>query len=461
MDTRLRLSAIAAAIAMGFQGGAHAQTNKELAAEVKQLRSELLELRGELQKMKQAAVVQPAPAAVAATPASTPVAPVAPSAPAPAAAQAPAPMVASTPQLTSTGEPLAGDSTQRVSLFGYGEMAYSRPRNDASAASATLTRGVLGWAYQFNERTRFAAELEIENAVASSSDRGEVALEQFYVERDLTNSISAKAGLFLLPVGYLNETHEPTRYYGVFRNFIETAIIPTTWRELGAGFRGTTDFGLRWDAGATTSFDLTKWDPTSNEGRDSPLASIHQEGQLAKARNIGLYGALNYNGIPGFNVGASVFDGGVGQKQPGFAAPDAKVTLGEAHVRWQPGRWDLAALAATGKFSNVEALNATFAGQPTPVPNRFGGWYVQSAYRLWSQGEYAITPFARYERYNTANSYAGLAPGLAPAIQPDTRVWTLGASFFVTPQVVFKADYQRFLSDSSLDRFNLGLGLTF
>jgi hypothetical protein len=431
MDVK-RLGSVAAAIALGFQGSAHAQTNEELSAEVKALRAELSELRGELQKMKQA----PADASAVAP------------------AQTSAPVLPGAPQSS-------GDGGQRLSLFGYGEMGYSRPRSDPSGSSATLTRGVLGWAHAFNERTRFAAELEIENAVASSSDKGEVALEQFYVERDLSNAVSAKAGLFLMPVGILNETHEPTQYDGVNRNFIETAIIPSTWRELGIGFRGTTDIGLRWDAGLTTSFDLTKWDPASSDGRESPLGAIHQEGQLAKARDPGLYGALNYNGIPGFNIGASIFNGGVGQKQPGFASPDASVTLGEAHMRWQPGKWDFSALVAAGRFANVDSLNATFAGQLAPVPSRFGGWYVQSAYRLWSRGDYAITPFVRYERYNTASAYAGLAQGLAPAIQPDTRVWTLGASFFLTPQVVFKADYQRFLNDSSLDRFNLGLGLNF
>jgi len=451
-DSR-RLSPIAAAIAMAFHLSAGAQTNEELATQVQQLRAELQELRGELQRLKQPIPAAPTESAAAAAAGTAPAGPNA------VASAAPAPIAA--PELTASGQPVPGDTGQRLSLFGYGEIAYSRPRNDAANTTATVTRGVLGWAYRFNDSTRMAAELEVENAVVSASDRGEVALEQFYVEHDLSSYMTARAGLFLLPVGYLNEVHEPTRYYGVHRNFIETAIIPTTWRELGAGLRGTTDFGLRWDAGAVTSFDLTKWDPASEEGRASPLFSIHQEGQFAKARDIAGYGALNYNGIPGFNVGGSVFGGGVGQKQPGFAAPDAKVTLTEAHIRWLPGKWDLQALAATGHFSNVAALNATFVGQPTPVPDRFSGWYTQAAYRLWQQGDYAITPFVRYERLNTARSYSGLPLGLAPEIQPDTRVWTLGASFFLTPQVVFKADYQRFLNNSSLDSFNLGLGFNF
>lgn len=451
-----RCSALALATLV-LTGTAQAQTQAptalpEVLAELRQLREELKQVRAELDSVKQQQAqpgqgAAPAGAGAWAGYGGTAVNTGAPTATAVAAA-APAPEPA-----RAVDNPL--------SFFGYAEMNYNRPRNNASGATATLRRGVLGFAYRFNERTRMAAELEVENAVVSASDQGEVEFEQMYIEHDLSDSLSAKAGLFLMPVGYLNETHEPTRYFGVNRNLVETAIIPSTWREMGLGLRGTTAGGLRWDAGMVTSFDLSKWDATSSEGRDSPLGAIHQEGQLAKARNAAFYGALNYNGIPGFNVGGSVFNGGVGQKQTSFAAPNASLTLAELHTRWQPGRWDLSALAAQGRFSDISSLNATFAGQATPVPSRFGGWYAQAAYRIWSQGEYAAVPFARYERLNTASAYTGLPVGLSPSILPDVRVMTVGTSFYLNPQVVLKADFQRYLSDKSLDMFNLGVGFHF
>jgi hypothetical protein len=437
-----RVALAPVALAAMFACGAQAQTSDDVATQMRQLRDEVRQLKAELEAVKrqqQSAV--PAPAAAA-----------------PATGWNAQPAAAQAAPAAATAD---GNAGQGVSLFGYGELNYTRPRHDAAATTATAARGVLGFGYRFNERTRMAAEIEIENAVVSADDQGEVAFEQLYVEHDLSDRISAKAGLFLMPVGILNEVHEPTRYYGVFRNFVETAIIPTTWRELGLGLHGTTTTGLRWDAGVATGFDLTKWDPTSDEGRESPLGSIHQEGQLARARTLAGYGALNYNGIPGLNLGGSLYHGGAGQKQPGFAGTDATVTLSEVHARWQPGRWDLSALVASGSFNNVEALNATFAGQPTPVPDRFGGWYAQAAYRVWQSGEYSLSPFARYERFNTAKGYSGIPDGLAPAVEPDTRVWTAGASFYLSPQVVIKGDLQRFASDRSRDRFNLGVGFHF
>ena len=109
----------------------------------------------------------------------------------------------------------------------------------------------------------------------------------------------------------------------------------------------------------------------------------------------------------------------------------------------------------------MDALNATFAGQPSPIPARFGGWYAQAAYKLWQADERALWPFARYERFNTAQRFAGLPVGLAPDPQADTRVLTVGANYYLHPQVVLKADYQRFLSDSLRDRLNLGVGFHF
>ena len=121
-------------------------------------------------------------------------------------------------------------------------------------------------------------------------------------------------------MGYLNETHEPTRYHGVTRNQVETAIIPSTWRELGVGVQGRTLGGWRYNTGLVTGFDLNKW-PTASEGqaqtRESPLAAIHQEGQQAKSAALAYYGAVNYDGHPGVNVGGGFFQGGINFGQQG------------------------------------------------------------------------------------------------------------------------------------------------
>src|SRR5438309_7235916 len=157
-----------------------------------------------------------------------------------------------------------------------------------------------------------------------------------------------------MPFGLLNENHEPTAYYGVYRNFVETAIIPSTWRESGIQIVGNYDNGLTAQAGVTTGFDLNKWDATSSEGAESPLGSIHQELQLANARDLSVFGALNWRGVPGLLLGGSVFTGGATHGQSPVAA---RVGLWDLHARYTPGRWDFAGVYSRGTISNTAALN--------------------------------------------------------------------------------------------------------
>ena len=372
-----------------------------------------------------------------------------------------APAVATASALPNSAAPTAPPAAQGPStvLTGYGELNYNRPTRASDKTQLDLRRFVFGLQHRINERTKLVTELEVEHAVTSSSDPGEVAVEQAYIEHQLSPTLAARGGLFLMPAGLLNETHEPTAFYGVERNFVETAIIPTTWREAGAQLVANLDNGLTLQGGFSTSFDMTKWDAASMDGKESPLGSIHQEAALAKARNFGLFGAANWRGVPGLLVGASLFSGNVSHKQAGYQS--MRVTLGDVHARWTPGRWDLSALYARGQISNTQQLNATLMGNPTLVPKRFDGWYLQGAYKLWQKGDYAFSPFVRYESFNTARAFAYLGPGVTPDAARTERVATLGANFWITPSVVIKADYQRFKVNRDADRFNIGLGWSF
>ena len=303
------------------------------------------------------------------------------------------------------------------------------------------------------------SELEVEHAIASADDAGEVEVEQAWIERQLSGSTYAKLGLFLIPSGMLNESHEPTRYYGVFRNFVETAIIPSTWRELGVSVEGNTASGLRWDVGLTTGNDLSKWDAGSEEGLESPLGAIHQEGQLARAGDLSGFIAANYTGIPGLRLGASLVSGDISQGQPGFH--DNRLTLWDAHARWTPGAWDLSALYARGHITNTAAVNLTLVGNPVLIPEDFYGWYAQAAYVATLPNQWTLAPFARFERVNTASGYAFIGAGLTPDPLQAEEVATFGFNLNFAPGVVVKIDYQSFDRDSANDRLDLGLGYAF
>jgi Phosphate-selective porin O and P len=377
-----------------------------------------------------------------------------------------------------------------VHLWGYGEVYFTRPSRDPSKSQADLARAVFGIGYSFDSRTEFNSEYEVEHAVSSADDAGEFEVEQFYVDRQLNHAVTLRAGLFLMPFGLLNEHHEPTNFYGVQRNFVETLIIPSTWREGGFNLHGDTELGFSWNAGLTTGFDLGKWDfapefPLYSTALDlentgsAPLQSTHQELSLANAHHLSQYVALGYYGVPGLNVGAAISTGKAVTVPAPPNAPilgDQRVTLWEAHARWTPAKFDLSALYAHGSISNLASANASNPGSPNPIPSAFYGYYAQAAYGLWEHGDYRLAPFVRWERYNMGSRYAGTdGPAIPSGLVPlsgtpgdygywphsQDRVWSVGANFYTTPHLVFKADYQWFNLNSDFNRFDLGMGLNF
>ena len=382
-------------------------------------------------------------------------------------------------QVAASAKPEGGISPN-LSLWGYGEIYYTHPVHQPQDTTADLARAVFGIGYRFDDRTVFNSEFEVEHAVASSSDQGEFEVEQFYIDHTLAPWVSVKGGLFLMPFGLLNEHHEPTNYYGVQRNFVETLIIPSTWREGGFAFHGDTDIGLTWDTGLTTGVNLANWTPNpedplyrtalqlENSGA-APLQASHQELQLANAQHLFEYGSLNYKGVPGLLVGAAI---STGTSKASAQTPDQRVTLWETHARWTPGAADLSAVYARGSITGTGPYNTLNAGGSNPMPSKFYGYYLQGAYSVWQHNGYRLAPFVRWERYDMGAGYEGIAPGFSPVPtglasdgrpwpQPYDRVWTYGANFYLNPHVVLKADYQSYQTNSDFTRFDLGLGLNF
>ncbi|HZC87086.1 MAG TPA: porin, partial [Steroidobacteraceae bacterium] len=426
-------------------------------------------------------------AAVAVPPASsvTPNAAALPNAP-------PAPNASALPDVSAppAGGNLVNELGSGLRLWGYGEIYYTHPTREPQESQFDLARAVFGIGYRFDERTEFNSEYEIEHAVASASDAGEFEVEQFYIDRRLNDAVTVRAGLFLMPFGFINEHHEPTNFYGVQRNFVETLIIPSTWREGGFNLHGDTPAGFGWNVGLTSGFDFSRWNfapefpPYRNAleleaSNIAPLQATHQEAALANAQRLSQYVALGYYGFPGVTLGAAVSTGKAVPVPAASGAPtsgDPRVTLWEAHARWTPSRWDLAAIYSRGTVSNSAAANAANPGSPNPIPAAFYGYYLQGAYALWESADYRLNPFVRFERYNMGASYEG-TPG--PAIptgevplsaapghyglwpQNHDRVWTAGANFFLGPHVVLKGDYQWFEVNRGFNRFDLGLGVSF
>ena len=345
----------------------------------------------------------------------------------------------------------AASSAPATTLGSYGEINVNRATSSNGSSQADLRRAVLLLGHRFDDRISLYSEFEIEHAVTSSTDAGEFEVEQAFVDMRLGQSTSVKAGLFLIPLGILNESHEPTAYHGVERNQVETRIIPTTWREGGVGLHGEIVPGVSYDTGLTTTFDAGKFSDPGN-----PLQGMHQELQLAKTNNAAWYGALWYR-RPGLTLGTGIYTADTGQNGASNVAlrgVRAPLTLWSAHAIYTRGDFELRTLYARGHLGDAEQISSATGFAAT---SKFYGWYVEGAYRVWQRDLMTLTPFIRVERYD---AQAGLAPGVLRTAGAAGRATTIGLDFKPRPELVFKVDFQKY-DDSTFDRFDLGLGWYF
>lgn len=218
---------------------------------------------------------------------------------------------------------------------------------------------------------------------------------------------------------------------------------------------------FRYDVGVTTSFDSGMLDdPTTG------IRSAHQEGQLANAGNLAVYGALNYR-RPGLLVGGGVFSGGTGQNgasNPALQGVAARFTLWDVHAQYRVSGLDLQALYSAGTLGDADKVTAAlFAADPATAfaaPKSMKGWYAQAAYHVYKQGNLDVAPFIRYERIDIRQA-EDPANNLLQDPNNNERIKTLGVNFWVHPQVVLKADVQRYATDKRQDRFDIGAGFMF
>ena len=349
----------------------------------------------------------------------------------------------------------------KTTIGGYGEAVYNNYRDASKKDEADLKRFVLFFGHRFTDKLRLYSEVEIEHALVESG-QGELAMEQAFIEYGLTPSVNLRTGLMLMPLGFLNETHEPPTFYGVERNEVETRIIPSTWRELGAGVQGKLlDNALEYNIGVATSLDASKYASASKGVRD-----MRSEGFKAAANDLAVYAGLNYR-QPGWTIGSGLFTGNTGQNGLGdtpsaaLEGKAARLVLWDIHSKVALGDLELQALYARGTLGDTLAINTAAGlalGSDKAAPKSFYGWYGQAAYHVWKKDDMRLTPFVRYERYNTQSS---VDTGYTVNSLNNETVTTVGANFNLSREVVLKADWQNYKTDNLKDRVNLGVGYMF
>lgn len=350
----------------------------------------------------------------------------------------------------------ATDGETRLPVAGYMDFHVNKERGDAFRPD--FHRFVLLFGHSFSDRIKFWSELELEHALVEGGEAsGEVALEQAYLDFLVKPYLNFRAGMVLAPMGIVNERHEPPSFNGVERPFVETVIIPTTWRELGFGLTGDLGRGFRYRAYLASSLDARRF------GAEFGIAEGKSSGLDASLRNPAKMARLEFAGVRRLTLGASFYSGHAGFNTPGV---NPRVSIGEFDGRYSFRRLDFRGLFAQTWINRTAELNRFLERQTGVNPNvgqHLRGYYAEPAFHVLPRriGKDLIL-FGRYERYNTQHR---MAPGFVPLPQFDRSSWVTGLTFKPTPDVALKFDYvfnrNRSAVVRAVDGINLGIGWWF
>lgn len=351
---------------------------------------------------------------------------------------------------------------QGVSIAGYGEMLYEDfdHETDASTPSEQIDqldflRAVIYFGYRFSDRFLFNSEIEIEHA--NTDHGGEVSVEFAHIDYLMNDSLSLRGGMVLVPMGLLNEFHEPTIFLGARRTETEQFIIPTTWRENGFGFFGR--HGII-DYRAYLMNGLNAGGFNAEEG----LHEGRQEGAEAKIKSPAFVGRVDVRPAQGIMVGGSFYAGNSRIFDP-IVEPEIKSTtvIAEVHADYNRDGVNLRALYARASLDNVAELNAALGleGNESIGESMFGG-YIQAGYDFLAGNPkgMGLTPYIRFEKVNTQDD---VPSGFLIDPASDRTIWTFGLEYRPIFNIVVKADYQAFdnAADMAVDQFNIALGYSF
>ncbi|TDQ29751.1 porin [Tenacibaculum caenipelagi] len=352
---------------------------------------------------------------------------------------------------------------QGLTVGGYAEAHLNRATGEN--AKLDVHRLVMLFGYKFNERTQFVTEIEFEHVK-------EVYVEQAFLQYTVADNVNLRAGLMLVPMGIVNEYHEPTTFNGVERPSMDKSIIPSTWRELGLGVSGKWDAAsLRYQAYMFNGFNSGTYNPdavdvadrfTAKLGGKDGLRGGRQKGAESMMNNINFAGKLDYYGLPGLRLGLS---GYFGRTQSDNAIEDMEgADVGIAMVGLD-ARYAYQGFTARGQFihaniSDAKEYNALYSAD---LGSALQGWYLEAAYNLLPiDKKQQLFAFARYEDYNT---HASVAEGTVKNLKYDRDEWTFGLTYKVAPGAAFKADYQfknnAAAGSTTTKQLNLGFGVWF
>ena len=264
--------------------------------------------------------------------------------------------------------------------------------------------------------------------------------------------------MVLVPVGIINERHEPPVFNGVERPFVDTVIVPTTWFDVGVGVHGEVGNGFRYRAYAMAPLDALEF--TAEDGIRRGAA----ERLAGQRQEPGVHGPRRVPRHPRPHAWSQRLD--AANRRSRAARLDTTVRVVEADARYQRGPFEGRAQFAQVGIDDAGPLNEAIqrlTGVSPNIARTLRGWYGEAAYRVWDRARPRdLVTFVRYENFDTQFR---MPDGYLPLKQFDRDAWIVGITYYPDVDIAVKADYVWTRNQSSVVRgpnsVNIGLGWWF
>ena len=381
---------------------------------------------------------------------------------------------------SATNEPLnainnviKGNSSKNITVGAYGEIHYNQQLGNENihTGSMDVHRLVTFMGYRFSDKTQFVSEIEFEHV-------SEVYIEQAFLNYNIRNGMSFRAGLMLVPMGIINEYHEPVTFNGVERPGVEGKIIPTTWREIGAGLSGNiADYSLKYQAYVFNGFKSYSGDALTGAGTLRGTDGLRKGRQKAAESTISspnLSAKIDYYGIQGLKLGwagyfgksqSELYDGIIKTDDQAISVADSSVigvSMTAADFRYNLNGFTARGLLVYSKHNNTDQYNSLTGSD---LGESMLGYYLEAGYDLVKiispESSQQCVAFVRYESYDTHHSVTDETVRNREFDRTDIFA---GFTYLLAPGAAFKMDFQ--LSKDAVSTtyskgLNFGIGIWF
>ena len=345
-------------------------------------------------------------------------------------------------EATMTSVAKAAKKFEKIHIGGYGELHYNDTETDAGAKSKNVDahRFVLFFGYDYNDKVRFRSEFELEHGLvkdtADGTNGGEVELEQMYIEIDVTDQTSIQTGVILVPVGIMNETHEPPSFYGVERNDVEKYLIPATWWAAGVKVSHKLNNGLRFEAMISEGLKGT----TAGYIRDG-----RQKSANASANDLAYTARVTYTGIPGLKT--SLFYNHQSDFTQDSSDNIEEMDLYGVTAIYNKDGYEVKALHVQADFSGKDETGAFF----TAGFDEHQGTFLEVSKRMGNLGLFVNNSIVSGEK--VSRQYTVMQAGFS--------YWPQGTNTVLKANFYDKEYSNNNLQTSNSDGFHLGMGYEF